>query len=172
MDSNIYCLVDPRGHVYVKDGAASHSDVAASFGLDALQCGTYRYDLSARRLLVDRGTPESDRAARAYWDQQVGTPEKLMTFAAQGHLPKRVLGSLLDTDGARAYVAACTAIEKQYTVDCPAEGNTCLESGCALEGEACLEPLMRAGAEYHKACGAAWSVLFGDPRHRIQAWMH
>ena len=32
MDCNLYCLVDEGGHVYVKDGAASYSDVAASFG--------------------------------------------------------------------------------------------------------------------------------------------
>ena len=35
MDCNIYCLVDAGGHVYVKDGAVSHSEVAANFGLDA-----------------------------------------------------------------------------------------------------------------------------------------
>ena len=43
MDCNLYCLVDEGGHVYVKDGAASYSDVAASFGLDAHACDTYRF---------------------------------------------------------------------------------------------------------------------------------
>ena len=65
MDSTIYCLVDATSHVYVKDGAASHAEVAAHFDLDAHVCEAYRFDLAARRLQVDRGKPASDRAARA-----------------------------------------------------------------------------------------------------------
>jgi hypothetical protein len=172
MDCNIYCLVDARGHVYVKDGAVSHSEVAANFDLDARVCDVYRFDLAARHLLVDRGSPAGDRAAHAYWDQHVGSPEKLMTFAAEGRLTKQVLGSLLDADDARAYLEACAVIEEQYTADCAAKNDPCLESGCAVEGEICLEPLLRAGREYHMACGAAWKILFEDPRHRTQAWMH
>jgi hypothetical protein len=53
MDCNIYCLVDATGHVYVKDGATSHAEVAANFGLDAHGCEAYRFDLAARQLLVD-----------------------------------------------------------------------------------------------------------------------
>jgi hypothetical protein len=174
MDSNIYCLVDASGHVYVKDGAGSHSEVAANFGLDALVCEAYRFDLAARRLLVDRGKPASDRAAQAYWDRHVGTPDKLMVFAAEGRLPKQVLASLLGADDALAYRNACAVIEKQYTNDCPTKNGPCLEEGCAVdgEGENCLEPLLRAGPEFHRACGAAWTRLFEDPRHRTQAWMH
>jgi hypothetical protein len=172
MDCDIYCLVDASGHVYVKDGAVSYSEVAANFGLDAQACDTYRFDLAARRLLMDRGRPASDRAAHTYWDQHVGSPEKLMTFAVEGRLTKQVLGSLLGSDDALAYLDACTIIEKKYTADCAAKDDPCLESGCAVEGEICLEPLLRAGREYHRACGAAWRILFEDPRHRTQAWMH
>jgi hypothetical protein len=172
MDCEIYCLVDASGHVYVKDGAGSYSEVAANFGLDAQACDTYRFDLTARRLLTDRGRPASDRAALAYWDRHVGSPEKLMTFAAEGRLTKQVLGRLLGADNALAYLDACTVIEKQYTADCAAKDDPCLESGCAVEGEICLEPLLRAGREYHKACGAAWRTLFEDPQHRTKAWMH
>ena len=86
MDCNIYCVVDARGHVYVKPGAVSYAEVAASAGLDALTCDTYRFDLAARRLVVDRGTPENDKVARAYWEQHVGSPERLMTYAADGGL--------------------------------------------------------------------------------------
>jgi hypothetical protein len=172
MDCDIYCLVDASGHVYVKDGAVSHSEVAANFGLDAHLCDTYRFDLAARRLLVDRGGPASARAARAYWDQHLGSPAKLMTFAAEGRLTKQVLGSLLGADHVQPYLDACTVIEKQYTADCAAKGDPCLESGCAVEGEICLEPLLRAGREYHRACGAAWRTRFEDPQHRTKAWMH
>lgn len=171
MDCNLYCLVDSSGHVYVKDGAVSHSEVAANFGLDAALCQAYRFNLAARRLQVDHGRPASDRAARAYWDRHVGSPEKLMTYAAEGRLTKQILGSLLGADDQLAYHDACTIIEKQYTADCAAK-DTCLESGCAVEAEICLEPLLRAGRGYFMACGAAWRTLFEDPRHRTQAWMH
>ena len=171
MDSTIYCLVDATGHVYVKDHAASHAEVAEHFGLDADVCEAYRFDLAARQLQVDRGKPASDRAARAYWDRHVGTPDKLMAFAAEGRLTKQVLGSLLDADKALAYGNACADIEKRYTDECGGN-DPCLEEGCAVEGEICLEPLLRAGLEYHRACGAAWTRLFADPRHRTEAWMH
>lgn len=139
--------------------------------MDPLTCDTYRFDLTARHLIVDRGKPESDRAARAYWDQQVGSPEKLMTYAADGGLTKQVLGRLLRDDDALAYVDACTVIEKRYTAEC-GRHSPCLETGCAADGEICLEPLLQAGQEYFRACGAAWSILFEDPRHRTAAWMH
>ena len=170
MDCNIYCLVDAGGHVYVKDGAASYSDVAANFGLELHACDTYRFDLATRRLLVDRGGPASDRVAQAYCDRQVGSPEKLMAFATEGRLTKQILGHLLDADNLAAYLEACTVIERQYTADCAAKNDPCLGPGCAVDGEICLEPLLRAGREYHKECGVAWRHLFTDPQHRISAW--
>ncbi len=175
MDCDIYCLVDASGHVYVKDGAVSHSEVAANFGLDAHVCDTYRFDLAARRLLVDRGKPASDRAAQAYWDRHVGTPDKLMVFAAEGRLTKQVLGSLLGADDRLAYRETCAVIEKQYTDDCAAKNDPCLEEGCAVEGEICLEPLLRAGPEFHRACGAAWKtcsrILDIGPRPGCTDWI-
>ena len=112
MDCIIYCLVDAGGDVFVKDGAASHSEVAASAGVDASLCHAYRFDLSTRHLLIDRGSSTSDFAARTYCDKHVGSPEKLMTFASEGHLTKEILGSLLDDDDAAAYREACTVIER------------------------------------------------------------
>ena len=172
MESDIYCLVDASGHVYVKDGAVSHAEVATHFALDALVCDAYRFDLAARRLLVDSRKAATELAAHTYWDQRVGNPEKLMTFAAEGHLTKQVLGTLLEADDRRAYLETCTAIERQYTVDCTKTDDPCLEAGCAAEGEICLEPLLRAGRGYHRACGVAWKALFADPQHRSRAWMH
>ena len=62
----------------------------------------YRFDLAARRLLIDRGGPASDRGG-AYWDRHVGSPEKLMTFAEEGHLTKQVLEAFWPGN-ARAYL--------------------------------------------------------------------
>ena len=62
------------------------------------------------------------------------------------------------------------AFEKKYTDDCAAEHDPCLESGCAVEGEICLQPLLKAGIEYQKACAAEWIKMFENPRNRIEAW--
>ena len=170
MEATIFCLVDVGGRAHVKDGAESYADVAAACGLDDKTCQQYRFDLSDRRLLTDRGSPANDRVVRAYMDQHVGTPEQLMTFAAEGHLPKQVLLNLVTIGKRRAYLDACAVIEKKYTDDCAAKNDPCLESGCAVEGEICLQPLLRAGSEYHKACAAEWIKTFANPRNRIEVW--
>ena len=105
-------------------------------------------------------------------DQCVGTSEELMKFAEQGRLPKSVLVNLLDIEHRQAYLDACAVIEKQYTEDCTATNDPCLEAGCAVKGEICLQPLLRAGIAYHKACAAEWIKRFADPRNRIDAWKH
>ena len=33
MDAEMYCLVDDRGHVYVKDGAESYAEIARGCGI-------------------------------------------------------------------------------------------------------------------------------------------
>lgn len=167
----IYCLVDAAGRVYLKDGAESYRDVATAYGLNDRECGAYRFDLTTRRLLSDRGSTASAVAVRAYLDARFGTPEKLIAFAQRGSVSKQTLASVLAPLNRQRYISACAAVEKRYTEDCTATGDPCLESGCAVEGETCLEPLMRAGIEYHKACAAEWIKEFQDPRNRIGAWV-
>ena len=99
------------------------------------------------------------------------TPERLMALAAEGRLTKHALATLLAVPPRQVFLDACAAIEKKYTDECAAK-DPCLESGCSMEGEVCLQPLLRAGTEYHKACAAEWIKLFADPRHRIDAWKH
>ena len=72
---------------------------------------------------------------------------------------KHALADLLDADRRRAFLDHCAAIEKGYTAACTATGDPCLASGCALEGETCLQPLLRSAAEYRAACGAEWLKL-------------
>ena len=105
-------------------------------------------------------------------DQCIGTLDTLMKVAEQGRLPKSVLVNLLDLGHRHAFLAACAVIEKRYTEDCTATNDPCLESGCAAEGEICLQPLLRAGIGYHRACAAEWIKLFADPRNRVDAWKH
>lgn len=107
---------------------------------------------------------------RAGVGQANGIPEELMKIAERGGLPKSALVNLLDVGHRQAFLDACAVIEKKYTEACTATNDPCLESGCALEGEICLQPLVRAGIEYHKACAAEWIKLFADPRNRSHAW--
>lgn len=169
MNDTIYCLVDSDGTVHIGDGAGSYSTVAAESGLAESQCAEYRFDLARRELVRDRETPVSHAAALSYVSERFGTPERLMTFAEEGHLPKQVLADLLSPAKRASYDAACTGVEKRYTKACT-DNDPCLESGCALEGEVCLQPLLEAGIEYRKACAAEWVKTFKDPKNRVDSW--
>jgi hypothetical protein len=170
MEDTIRCLVDTTGYVYVMDTAESYAEVAARFGLDERVCEEYRFDLETRRVLVDRGTAAGLRMVRTYFDAHLGSPEKLMTFAITGSLPKESLTNLLASDRRASYRDACVAIQKTYTDQCAPTNGPCLESGCALEGEVCLQPLLRAGTAPRKAYAAEWVKLFSDARNRVDAW--
>jgi hypothetical protein len=99
-----------------------------------------------------------------------GTPEGLIQRAENGEMTKHELLRLLALHKRQAFLDACAAIEKQYTDACASSGSPCLEGGCAVEGEMCLQPLLRADLEYFKACGQVWSKLFADPPNRAEPW--
>jgi hypothetical protein len=170
MSGTIGCLVDRDGHVYVNDEAVESATLLSTVAsCQSGTCQAYEYDLVSRRLL-DKRVP--DRALIDFLGRHFSTPRQLMEYAAEGHLSKTALAELLD-DGARfAFLRACEPIERQYTAEC-ASGEPCLESGCSIdqaEGEACLQPLLRAGSEYAKACAAVWIPLFSTPSNRISTW--
>jgi hypothetical protein len=171
MEDIIRCLVDPAGHVYAMDGTESYTQMAAQFGLDEPLCHEFRFDLETRRLLVDRGTPEGVQTVRAYLDERLGTPEKLMQFARDGGLAKHSLTRLLARDRQASYLDACAAIERTWTEQCPPASGPCLESGCALEGQICLQPLLRAATRYRQVCGAEWASIFSNPLNRVGSWI-
>ncbi len=170
MDSAIYCLVDPKGKPYVKDGAASYADVAATYGLVENEWNEYRFDLTTRRLIADRTTPSTGWGAWDFVVVHLGSPELLMAFAAKGHLNKQAMADLLTVQHRRLYLEACAGIEKKYTEACTAKNDPCLESGCSAEGEICLQPLLSTGDEYYKACAAEWIKVFQAPANRIDVW--
>jgi hypothetical protein len=82
--------------------------------------------------------------------------DEVIRDAQAGRLPKQAMADLLAPEPRQAFLAECVAIEKEYTKACAATHDPCLESGCSLEGEVCLQPLLRAETEYQAACGAAW----------------
>ena len=94
----------------------------------------------------------------------------LIELAQQGRFSKELLVGFLARDKRQPYLDACTTIERRFTAECTAAGDPCLEGGCALEGEVCLQPLLRAQTEYLKECGHAWVRLFLDPRNRAEPW--
>ena len=92
---------------------------------------------------------------------------QLLTYAEEGRLTKHALATTLLPEPRRRFLEACAAIEKQYTDDCAAAKDPCLESGCSAEGEICLQPLLRAGTEYHRACAVEWEKLFAHHENRL-----
>jgi hypothetical protein len=172
METSLYCLVDSHGNVYVKDGATSFAEVAGEHGLTESECQGYRFDLATRTLLVNGATPASRGAAQDFITRRLGTPERLMAFAGEGHVSKQVLAELLSLESRHPYLEACARIERAYTEACTATKDPCLESGCSVEGEdeTCLQPLLNAGIEYPQACAAEWIKLFRAPANRIDAW--
>src|SRR4051812_20488728 len=100
----------------------------------------------------------------------VGSPQHLMELAREGRLSKEVLVTFLAFEKRRDYLAACAAIEKQYTEACTATGDPCQAGGCAVEGEICLQPVLSAGLDYYMACGDAFTTLFADSRNRSDEW--
>ena len=93
-----------------------------------------------------------------------------MRDAIEGRLPKQTLAGLLALQPRQVFLTACADIEKAYTNVCSTSGAPCLESGCSCEGETCLEPMLRAGIEYHRACGAQFASLFAVGANRDAAW--
>ena len=85
---------------------------------------------------------------------------QLMGLAERGMLDKTAMADLLAEEPRSAFLAACAEVEREFTRVCAAHGDFCLPAGCALEGEACLDALLKAGPEYNKACGRIWLPLF------------
>jgi len=100
-------------------------------------------------------------------EEQATTPQ-LLKFAEEGRLTKHALATMLTLESRREFLDACAAIEKKFTDDCRATNDPCLESGCSAEGEICLQPLLRAHSEYHKACAAEWAKLFARHENRLR----
>ena len=98
------------------------------------------------------------------------TPERLMAEAIAGRFSKHALISLLTPAARPAFLAACAKIEMDYTEKCRSSNDPCLESGCSMNGDRCLQPLLVAGTEYDKACGAEWAKLFADKANREASW--
>lgn len=90
---------------------------------------------------------------------------ELMDFTAEQLLDKETLAQLLPSEPRAVFLAGCAQVERNLTRACAEHGNGCLESGCALEGESCLNALLNAAAEYNKQCGRLWLPLFRSSEH-------
>jgi len=113
-------------------------------------------------------TPLAD--AEEHLARCTGDPKRLMTFASEGRFSKDVLANLLRTESRRAYLEACATIEKHFTDQCTAKAEHCLADGCAMDGDVCLDALLKAGPEFCKACAEEWIPLFMNPENRVDEW--
>jgi hypothetical protein len=100
------------------------------------------------------------------------TSAELIESAEHGLCSKAELAELLAPDARHAFLDACAKIERRFRDECAGHGDLCLESGCAMEGEACLDALLKAGPAYPIAYGRAWTAIFSDPRNRAEGWKH
>ena len=98
----------------------------------------------------------------------VTRPDRIIELARAGQVPKLELAELLNPVARKTFLNFCASIERRYTEACTAKNDPCLEGGCALEGEVCLQPLERAHPEYDRACGQAFVELYLDPLNRDQ----
>ena len=98
--------------------------------------------------------------------QTAASPDQVIEAARAGRLHKLELAELLKPAPRAAFLGFCAGIERRYTEACTAKKDPCLASGCALEGEICLQPLENAGVEYDRACGNAFVELYLDPENR------
>jgi hypothetical protein len=102
-------------------------------------------------------------------DTNAHAPDQLIVKAAEGRFTKDELAGFLAIESRRPFLDACARIEKQFTEDCAAKNDPCLESGCSARGEICLQPLLHAGSAYFKACAAAWLPIFREPKNRADS---
>ena len=92
---------------------------------------------------------------------------ELMDFTAEDMLDKEALAQLLPSEPRAVFLEGCAQIERDLTHACAARGDFCLASGCALDGESCLNALLNAALEYNKACGRLWLPLFRSSQHAV-----
>jgi len=79
-------------------------------------------------------------------------------------LNKDALAELLPAETRAVFLAGCAEVERGLTHACATKGG-CLESGCALDGESCLNAVLDAAHEYNKACRELWIPLYRLSKH-------
>ena len=142
-------------------------------------CCRYEFNLESRKpVFIPCGKPPflverlHDMAARTYFDDRVGTPEKLMAFSRMDYLDKSELVSLLRGEKRQDYLKACGVMEKELTQKCGDKGEPCLADGCSFKetGEACLNAILSSEEEYRTRCAIIWEELFMSSGNRIDVW--
>jgi hypothetical protein len=92
------------------------------------------------------------------------------TLAEEAPLSKSELADSLTPPARYAFLDRCAAIEKRLTNACAAKQDPCLASGCALDGEACLNAVLNADTDYRNACVTEWARLFSNSENRTEDW--
>lgn len=168
----ISCFVDRKGALSLTDCANGNPH------LEYLRL-EFNFDLERRNIAdFSEGhwpfaTEQKDyKLVSEFFDQLVGTPEKLMEFAKTGHLSKASLTALLEPKIRKLFLSTCAIVEKSFTENCGASGSPCLEDGCAFEGtdETCLNAILLSEGKCLKVCVDLWVNEFKYPENRIEVW--
>lgn len=117
----IHCLVDYDVRVYHLLGSNWSTDIARYFNLAPNTYLYYQYDLHIRRLWSKPGISEApfcprpahEQAVKNFFDNMVGTSEKLMDYAKRGGI-NGDLASLLEYPARAEYRKASEAAERIF----------------------------------------------------------
>ncbi len=177
MGATIPCFITKNGQVFsdlksVKDDYCLEyifNLENRNFYYNALRCTSGQNDVVpswAQHLWM------YDIVANDFFDNIVGTPEKLMDFALKGNLDKASLVSLLEPRIRKIFLDICAVLEKEATDRCKNSGDPCLEDGCAFEGtdDVCLNAVLMSEGKCLKLCIEAWICIFTSPEDRIKVW--
>ena len=93
------------------------------------------------------------------------SPSQLMNLAERGLLAKAEMADLLADEPRAEFLAACARVEHSITDACAAHADFCLASGCAMDGDVCLNAILNAGPNYNQACARLWLPLFQSSKH-------
>lgn len=112
-------------------------------------CIKYQFDLRFRQMTRISLTPtmsslawlEYDAVAHNFFDQLVGTSEKLIEFAKSGQLNEASLVTLLDSRIREIFLDVCAILEKEFSKE-----------------------------THSKICVDIWVSKFRYPENRIRVW--
>lgn len=147
-----------RGRLILMTGAPLVDVMRIAIRIGASAVVQKPFDIETIRALV-----HDHEQGRTIMNPAAPASDQIFERARAGMMTKAAMSELLPIDRRPAFLAACADIERRYTKACTDTHDACLESGCSLDGEICLEPLLRAGPEYHAACAAEWLKLLVQP---------
>lgn len=111
-----------------------------------------------------------ERSDSKVFSRKSMTPDDLIKMLAFSHSSKTALAATLKIEMRMPFLRECAKIERSYTERCASMGKPCLQDGCPMDDETCLEALLNAEPDYSQRVYRAWLNIFKDPNNRTDEW--